>query len=124
LNRVVKEAVKSRKRASITAHRYLPPKEVQVAAARAWGVPVDRLPGVGDMSPLYVDDWRKIKRTTNWPGKVSFEATLINAALSTNVGCVFVANIGGANVKENMMAKRTEYLVEPPPKKWSAPMIR
>jgi len=36
---------------------------------------------------------------------------LINAALSTNVGYVLVANIEGVNVKENMMAKRTEYLV-------------
>jgi len=36
-----------------------------------------------------------------------FEPTLNNAALGTNVGYVLVANIGGSNVKEDMMAKRT-----------------
>jgi hypothetical protein len=40
-----------------------------------------------------------------------YESTLNNAALGTNVGYVLVANIGGSNVKEDMMAKRTEYLV-------------
>ena len=39
------------------------------------------------------------------------EPNLNNAALGTNVGYVLVANIGGSNVKEDMMAKRTEYLV-------------
>jgi len=39
------------------------------------------------------------------------EPTLNNAALGTNVGYVLVTNIGGSNVKEDMMAKRTEYLV-------------
>ena len=34
-----------------------------------------------------------------------------NAALGTNVSYFVGANIGGSNVKEGMMAKRTEYLV-------------
>lgn len=76
MGRVVKEAMKSRKRASVTAHRYLPPKEDQVEAARAWGVPVDRFPGVGEMSPLYVDDVRKLGRTTNWPSKLPMRAVM------------------------------------------------
>ena len=43
--------------------------------------------------------------------KVRFESTLNNAALDTKIGYVLVANIGESNVKESMMAKRTEYLV-------------
>lgn len=43
--------------------------------------------------------------------KVLKEPTLNNAALGTNVGCVLVASIGGSSAKEDMMAKRTEYLV-------------
>ena len=40
-----------------------------------------------------------------------FEPILNNAGLSTIVGYVLVINISGSNVKEDMMAKRTEYLV-------------
>ena len=43
--------------------------------------------------------------------QVRFPPTLNNAALGTDVGHVLVAYIRGSNVKENMMAKRTEYLV-------------
>jgi hypothetical protein len=43
--------------------------------------------------------------------KVCFEPLLTNTALGTNVGYVLVANIGGSNVKEDMMAKKTEYLI-------------
>ena len=40
-----------------------------------------------------------------------FEPALNNTALSTNIGYDPVANFGEFNVKEDMMAKRTEYLV-------------
>jgi len=43
--------------------------------------------------------------------KGSFKPTLNNAALGANVGYVLVANIGESNAKEDMMAKKTEYLV-------------
>ena len=39
------------------------------------------------------------------------EPTSTNAALGTNVGYVREADIGGSNAKEDVMAKRTEYLV-------------
>lgn len=77
MNRVLKEAAKSRKRASITAHRYLPPKDDQVAAARAWGFAVVQFPGIGDVSSIYVDDVSKLKRTTNWPSNLPERAAMV-----------------------------------------------
>ncbi len=42
---------------------------------------------------------------------VRFKPTLYNAALGTNVGYVLVANIGGSDINEGIMAKKTEYLI-------------
>ena len=40
-----------------------------------------------------------------------FDPNVSNAALDMNVGYVRLANIGASNTKEDIMAKRTEYVV-------------
>ncbi|WP_152610470.1 hypothetical protein [Leisingera sp. ANG-DT] len=64
-----KEGGFSRKWAIVTVHPWLPSRSEQVARARAWGVDESILGGV-DVSALFVDDVRHVKRTTNWPGKL------------------------------------------------------
>lgn len=54
-------------------------------AARAWGVPAKRITGIGDVSALYVDDVRKVKRTTNWPSKLP-ERTQLLTDLALGLG--------------------------------------
>lgn len=49
----------------VTAHKYLPDPEVQVAQAREWGVAESWLGGA-DVSALIVDDARRAGRSTSW----------------------------------------------------------
>jgi hypothetical protein len=69
--------------ASVTQHRWLPSKSKQVAGARAWGCIEDWLEtdhtGRIDVSPLFVDDVRKVKRTTNWWPKLEERDVLFRA---------------------------------------------
>lgn len=73
---VVKEGEQSRKMAVVTLHKWLPTKSQQVAAARAWGIPELLLQEM-DVSPIWVDDVRKVERTTNWLQKLPARASLL-----------------------------------------------
>lgn len=55
----------TRKWAIVTLHSWLPALSEQIARARAWGVEESNLQGV-DISAVFTDDVRKVKRTTNW----------------------------------------------------------
>lgn len=59
----------SGKWAIVTVHPWLPSRSEQIARARAWGVDESTL-GAEDVSALFVDDVRHVKRTTNWPAKL------------------------------------------------------
>ncbi|WPZ28995.1 hypothetical protein T8A63_15380 [Sulfitobacter sp. OXR-159] len=81
---------KSNKFALVTLHPWLPSEATQIAQARTWGIPEDLL-GEADVSPVFVEDVRKAKRTTNWPGKLPLRADFFKrmAALKLNGGQVF-----------------------------------
>ena len=63
---------KSNKFALVTLHPWLPSEATQIAQARTWGIPEDLLGGA-DVSPVFVEDVRKV-RTTNWPSKLPMRA--------------------------------------------------
>lgn len=80
---------KSNKFALVTLHPWLPSEATQIAQARTWGIPEDLLGGA-DVSPVFVEDVRKV-RTTNWPGKLPMRADFFKrmAALKVKGGQVF-----------------------------------
>ncbi len=78
-----KGGVQSKKWAIITQHPWLPSRSEQIARARAWGVAESWL-GKTDISALIEDDVRKVKRTTNWMGKLEARADFIQRMQAIN----------------------------------------
>lgn len=76
---VEKERGESRKAAVITLHRWLPNQSTQMAAVRAWGIPYLEGHDEQDISAIWVDDVRKVGRTTNWPKHLTERAELFMA---------------------------------------------
>lgn len=80
---------KSNKFALVTLHPWLPSEATQIAQARTWGIP-EQLLGRQDVSPVFVEDVRKV-RTTNWPSKLPLRADFFKrmAALKSKGSQVF-----------------------------------
>ncbi|MGR3813797.1 MAG: hypothetical protein ACU0AU_06875 [Cognatishimia activa] len=74
---VEKAADSVQKLAVITLHPYLPSKAEQMDAAREWGVPDLQLLEM-DLSPIWIDDVRKVK-TTYWPSRLPKRQELLTA---------------------------------------------
>lgn len=68
-----KTASKSKKFALVTLHPWLPSEATQIAQVRAWGIPELLVDGQ-DISSVFVDDARKVGRTTNWIAKLTERA--------------------------------------------------
>lgn len=68
-----------KKWAIVTLHSWLPSKSEQIARARAWGVTESWLEDV-DVSAIFIDDVRKVKRTTNWVPHLKERFTFMNSA--------------------------------------------
>lgn len=64
--------------ACITLHPSLPSQAEQIAGARAWGAIEDWFQGM-DVSRVYTDDVRAVRRTTNWRSKLPMREALITA---------------------------------------------
>lgn len=86
------EGQKPGKWAIVTLHPHLPSETEQVARARAWGIAEEELEGM-DVSPVIIDDVRKVKRTTNWAPKLTGRAIFIDSmkALKPEGDTVFFA---------------------------------
>lgn len=74
---VVKEGDEPWKCAVITLHKWLPSRSQQIAAARAWGIP-ELIAFEMDVSAIWIDDVRKVGRTTNWLQKLVDRTDLYN----------------------------------------------
>lgn len=65
MSETCKEIQQLHKWAVVTLHPWLPSETEQLARARAWGVKESNLDDL-DVSPIMIDDVRRVGRTTNW----------------------------------------------------------